>query len=254
MKPILTIIPTTGAPELRQAVESALPASDVLLVTDSDEGEDKTADVMRGLRTPWVDLEAMKRVDLPTLIYLHLPFRVGGGEWAGHRIYAAVPHLVNHEFVSFLDEDNWYEPTHLPAMLKALEHADVAWSYRRIHNRDGSYACDDTGESLGPFVKGAGGRLLVDTSCWAFRTEWLRKYCYLWDGAWGQDAAFTGAVRQLADGAAGLGHRPTRVAATGLHSACYRVGASERSPTVAGFLECNEHMRRKAARIKVLTV
>lgn len=43
-----------------------------------------------------------------------LPYNTGGeyrkNRWNGHRIYSAIPKTVNTSYVSFLDEDNWYEP------------------------------------------------------------------------------------------------------------------------------------------------
>lgn len=224
-KPILTIIPTSGRPELRQAVESALPASDVLLVTDGPRGEQKCGGALyHGQNTPGYG----------AIDFLHVPFKVGGGEWAGHRIYAAVPHLVNHEFVAFLDEDNWYEPEHLPAMLDALAGSDVAWSYRNIVDKAGTFICRDECESLGPHHLGVERRWLVDTSCWAFRTEALRSFCGQWDGGWGQDSRFTEHMKAIASHS---------MVGTGLYSLNYRLGGSERSPKAEFFLQGNERMK-----------
>lgn len=217
---IVTVIPTTGAPELLQAVESALGTSDVLCVTDTEAGRSRAAAVLGAVAS---------RVD-----WLHLPFRVGGGVWGGHRIYAAAPHLVNHELIAFLDEDNWYAPEHLPAVSQMLKSADAAWSHRTIHAKDGTFVCDDRCESLGPKA-GVGGRRLVDTSCWAFRTAWLRPYASFWDFSFGADARWSAfAFDQFAD----------RIAATGLYAVRYRLGSSDRSPTAEFFLDGN---RRAAA-------
>lgn len=238
MNPLIVIIPTTGALELRQAVESCLPDADVLLVTDSKEGFDRIDDgLLHGIRTDhcWV---------------LDLPFRVGGGEFAGHRVYAASPHLVNHEFVAFLDEDNWYAPEHLPAMLAALQNADAAWSLRKIVNKDGTFVCNDDCESLGPHVRGVGRRRLVDTSCWAFRRAWLEKHSWVWAGGWGRDGAFTDNVHTLSSGdpecynwRAATNWGRARVVGTGLYSVNYRLGASERSPKAEFFVTGNRMMK-----------
>jgi hypothetical protein len=225
VNPILTVIPTTGAPELRQAVESALPSSDVLLVSDTPGGSFKAGGETMGL-------------ECAGLTHLYLPFRVGGGEWAGHRIYAAVPHLVNHEFVAFLDEDNWYAPEHLPAMLDVLHRpAEAAYSYRRIVDKDGSFVCNDECESLGPHDRGIGGRFLVDTSCWAFRRSWLESHAHWWNFGWGADAHFTMKMRNAQQDAA----------ATHLFSVNYRLGSSERSPKAEFFINGNRRMLARGA-------
>lgn len=224
---LVTIIPSTGAVELFDAVRSARPDSDVLVVCDTPEFATRARRLVDGVPREGGDVRVVE-----------LPYRVGGAEWAGHRIYAASPHLVNHELVAFLDEDNWYAPEHLPALRALLaDGAPAAWSLRRIHARDGAYVCDDTCESLGPYVVGVGGRRLVDTSCWAFRREWLVRAAHVWASAWGADAGFTDAV--CGSGLTAPG--------TGLHSLCYRLGASDRSPKAEFFLEGNRRMNAHAA-------
>jgi glycosyltransferase involved in cell wall biosynthesis len=44
---------------------------------------------------------------------------VGKG-WYGHRVYAACSFLVNADVICYLDEDNWYDPTHIENMVREL--------------------------------------------------------------------------------------------------------------------------------------
>lgn len=88
--------------------------------------------------------------------------------WNGHRIYSAVPKLVNTEYVSFLDEDNWYEPHFVRAVETIAEEGEWDMVTCRRHLwHDGTYLGVDDFESVG---KNRFGYILYDTNTLFFRT------------------------------------------------------------------------------------
>ena len=80
---------------------------------------------------------------------LQLPENTGADNYNGHRIYGAVPFLVDADYVIFLDEDNWIEPNHIETLVEKAKHYDWVFSLRKIVNQDGEYVCNDDCESLG---------------------------------------------------------------------------------------------------------
>src|SRR5262249_12098476 len=82
---------------------------------------------------------------------LSLPFNVGGGGYLGHRIYAALPFLANGRFVTIVDEDNWFEPDHISALMAKITAGGLDWAYslRKIVDSDGHFIANDDCESLG---------------------------------------------------------------------------------------------------------
>lgn len=220
------VIPTTGSSFLRQAVESTGTDCDVMLMTDSRDGYLRTFSL-------WKDCRWGSRVRIA-----QLPYQVGGGPWRGHRLYAASPHLVVHDRMLFLDEDNWYEPEHVRTMSDALDVSSVAYSYRSIHDRlTGEFICHDACESLGPFERGIGGRRLVDTSCWGFRTEWLIQHGHYWHRPDDADAQFTEFVARLNRATMTSNYR---------YSVCYRLSANSGAPDADFFLRGNARYASKA--------
>jgi predicted glycosyltransferase involved in capsule biosynthesis len=49
------------------------------------------------------------------------PFNTGGNGFYGHRILAAYPHLVNHDYILFLDDDNWWDENHVESLVSLCE-------------------------------------------------------------------------------------------------------------------------------------
>ena len=43
-----------------------------------------------------------------------------GGNWYGHRVYAAASFLVNEDIICYLDEDNWVNSYYIKAFEEAL--------------------------------------------------------------------------------------------------------------------------------------
>ena len=125
--------------------------------------------------------------------FLKLPENVGANNWYGHRVYAAMPLLVNADYILFLDEDNWFEPNHVETMINKIKSKDLMWAYslRRICDEDGKYIRDDDCESLGRWPTFYDHTLnFVDTNCYCFRREYLVSISHTFYGQWGADRPF----------------------------------------------------------------
>jgi hypothetical protein len=89
--------------------------------------------------------------------------------WAGGVLRTVLSYLAASRWVAYLDDDNWWAPTHLSAMRAAIEGYDWAWTRRFYVNRHTrKLICEDEWESIGPHAgsqKAHGG--WVDTNCLA---------------------------------------------------------------------------------------
>ena len=176
MSRVMVITPTTGKDTLDKAVVSVanqtMPTEHLLVL---DGCKDVGIDYPDNLKT------------------ITLPENVGGDGWYGHRVYAAMPLLVNADYILFLDEDNWYEPNHVETMIAKIKSKDLMWSYslRRICNERGEYVSDDDCESLGRYPTYYDHNLnFVDTNCYCFRREYLVNVAHHFYGKWGADRPF----------------------------------------------------------------
>ena len=176
---VMVITPTTGKDTLEKAVQSVANQTiktEHLIVEDGIE-----ADVL-------LDLSLTPNAQIMTL-----PENVGGSGWYGHRVYAAMPLMVNADYILFLDEDNWFEPNHVETMLNKIKSKDLMWAYslRRICDESGQYVCDDDCESLGRYPTFYDHSLnFVDTNCYCFRREFLVTVAHHFYGGWGADRPF----------------------------------------------------------------
>ena len=124
---VMVITPTTGKSTVNKAIESVANQTietEHLLVLDGGTAELQYNYIAKGEH-------------FPTTIVL--PENVGGDGWYGHRVYAAMPLMVNADYILFLDEDNWFEPNHVETMINKIKSKDLMWAYslRRIHNESG---------------------------------------------------------------------------------------------------------------------
>lgn len=179
---IMVITPTTGKPIVERAIVSVANQTvltEHLLVLDGP-----------------VKLD----MDFPNnLKAMQLPENVGGNGWYGHRVYAAMPLLVNADYILFLDEDNWLEPTHVETMVKTIQDNDLMWAYslRRLYNDKGEYLFDDDGESLGKYPTFYDpNEYFVDTNCYCFKREYLIPLAHCFYNQWGADRIFYRTVKQ----------------------------------------------------------
>ncbi len=185
-KSVVVITPTIGSPKLKDAVESVQRQSygnvKHLLVVD---GKEHYLSTMNALPVSFETTE----FDVMTL-----PYNTGANGFYGHRIYAGVPHLLNADYIFFLDEDNWYEPDHVASLVEVLDRGnDFAYSLRKIFNPDKSYVADDNCEALGKwpiYFTHNDPQYLIDTSSFAFKREFIQKTCHLWHSGWGGDRRY----------------------------------------------------------------
>ncbi|NDB61555.1 glycosyltransferase family 2 protein, partial [bacterium] len=165
------------------------------------------------------------RIGLPPkdhVKFIVLPENTGktGGEFYGHRIYAGIPHLLNSDYILFLDEDNWYEPNHVETLVQTAEskNLDFSFSLRKIFSPEGKYITDDNCESLGKWPifmsrrSPHGEQFLIDTSSFCFKREFIQKTCHYWHAGWGGDRQYLYAVKQHA-----------KYDTNGKHTLCYRL-------------------------------
>ena len=178
---IMVITPTTGKDTLDKAVYSVQNQTiktEHLVVTDGPEATGKVAE--------WLGLTR-------NFTTITLPENVGGNGWYGHRIYAAMPLMVNADYILFLDEDNWFERNHVETMINKIKSKDLMWSYslRRICDERGQYVSDDDCESLGRYPTYYDHTLnFVDTNCYCFKREYLVRVAHDFYGQWGADRGF----------------------------------------------------------------
>jgi glycosyltransferase involved in cell wall biosynthesis len=182
---VMVITPTTGKETVVQAIESVANQTvktEHLLVIDGGTAELKYNNIADG-------------ENYPTIITL--PENVGGGGWYGHRVYAAMPLMVNADYILFLDEDNWFEPNHVETMIAKIKSKDLMWSHslRKIINERDEYVFDDDCEALGRYPAFYDHTLnFVDTNCYCFRREYLVGVAHNFYGQWGADRLFYKAV------------------------------------------------------------
>jgi glycosyltransferase involved in cell wall biosynthesis len=181
---VVVITPTVGKEQLKHAIESVSQQTykniTHLIVVD---GTEYFQDVLK--------VTPIKQ----NVIITTAPYNTGGNGYYGHRIYAAYSHLVNHDYVAFLDEDNWFEPNHIETLVKTLETKDYDWvhSLRKVYVEN-DYLADDCCESIGRypiwFSQPDNPQHLVDTSSYLFKRDFLTRVASYWHYGWGGDRRF----------------------------------------------------------------
>ena len=182
------IIPTTGSPELMNAIESVLKQNytniTCYVVVDGEQNYGKSSVILS---------EFGKKVNSALL-----PINVGANGFYGHRVYAAFTHLVNSKYVLYLDQDCWFDVNHVKTCIDTIEKNDLDWSYslRAITNKDGMNIGLDNCESLGKWPLFSGDYHHIDTNCYCLKTEVAIKLSQIWHGGWGQDRVWFQALSQ----------------------------------------------------------
>lgn len=183
------VIAATGSNDLAKAVDSALlqthQSTEVWVVIDGPKFTD-----------------AVNTVIAPYLSYvkiLQLPENTGANGFYGHRIYAAASHLINTDYVLYLDQDNWFDIDHVTTQINAIESNGWQWSHslRKIVDKTGDYLCLDDCESLGRWpIYLSNAHHLVDTSSFCIKREVIVQVGSAWHWGWGGDRRFLGAISQ----------------------------------------------------------
>ena len=226
MAKAIVITPSTGSPELQDAITSVLDQSvevDHLIVCDGHQFREKVSFI--------VD----KVIEHPRVTACYLPYNTGGNGFYGHRIMAAFSHLINHDYILFLDQDNWYEPDHVKSLIDVIEFKGYDWSYslRKIFNKDKEYITVDNCESLGRWPVWVNEKAhLIDSSSYCFKTSFIRKYGHTWDHGWGADRRFYTIIKDH------LKH--DKYGTNGKHTLCYRLGGNPGSVNAEFFTEGNK--------------
>lgn len=220
---VTVITPTVFSPKLVDAIQSVAAQSysniTHLVVIDGEEHLSKKPTVLA-----------------KNLKFVTIPYNTGANGFNGQRIYASVPHLLNSDYVFFLDEDNWYEPDHVRTLVDTIETQKLDWAYslRKIYTVDGEYVADDNCESLGRWpiwFTHDNPQYLIDTSAFAFKREFIQKTCHLWhSGAWGEDRRYFYAIADKSNWNT-----------SGKHTLCYRVdGIEKKYGQLSFFTEGNQ--------------
>lgn len=189
MKSAVVIVPTTGAKTLSKTINSLAEQTyknvTVLIVIDGKEHRSKVEKIL---------VSNLSNLDIQVVC---LSDNVGANGFYGHRVYAAFSHLVNQNYVFFLDQDCWLEPNHVETMINTLENTKSDWVYslRKITDKEGNFLCYDDCESLGQWEAWT-KTYHIDTNCYCLKTEVAITISGAWHGGWGQDRVVFQTLRQ----------------------------------------------------------
>jgi len=218
------IIPTTGADSLKQAVTSVLAqthTTQCYVVVDGLQHETKTLSLLDQYK---------KDINISVL-----PVNVGANGYYGHRIYAAFTHLVNTDYVCYLDQDNWFEPNHVAECIDTIKEQGLQWAHslRNIY-RNQEFICRDDCESLGKYTSYHGVNH-IDTNSYFLTTKLVTQLASVWHGGWGQDRVFYSVIRDMLP----------KYQCTGRYTLNYRVAGNAGSVTAEFFLNGNQIQQQK---------
>jgi glycosyltransferase involved in cell wall biosynthesis len=178
------IIPTTGSEDLVQAVESVLNQTYDTICYVVCDGMDHFSKVAAlAITHNWTDNSRFKSCTIP--------INVGANGFYGHRIYAGFTHLINTEYVLYLDQDCWIDTEHVQTCIDTIKRNNLDWTYslRKIVDKDGLYICNDDCESLGKW-KCFQDYHHIDTNNYCIKTSVAIRLASAWHGGWGQDRVF----------------------------------------------------------------
>lgn len=159
------IIPTTGRESLKRAYDSVVNQSytnvDPIIVLDGPDF---------GL---WFST---------TRPMYRLAYNTGANYFNGHRIYGALPFLLPHDYIFYLDDDNEYHPDHVAQCMDLCltKNLDWCYSFREIYDGD-TLICNDECESLGKWPVWYNGKAgHIDTNCFCIKREVAVQIAPMW--------------------------------------------------------------------------
>src|SRR6266404_6212897 len=125
-KPLVSVITaSTGNPLLARNIKSVLNQTydriQHLVVVDGPDHKHKVWDI--------IDNDHLGSSNLDVI---ELPYSTGKDRYNGHRIYGASTYLAEGDFLIFLDDDNYINPTHIADCMKVINEG-IAWAYSLRH-------------------------------------------------------------------------------------------------------------------------
>ena len=221
------IIPTTGRQSLRRAYESVVNQTytnvDPIVVFDGP-----SANPLFGNNHPT----------------LRLPFNTGANYYNGHRIYGALPFLLPHDYIFYLDDDNEFHPDHVAQCMDLCMAKNLDWCYslREIYDGD-TFVCRDECESLGKWPVWYNSKAgHIDTNCFCINREVAVQI----SPEWHRPAMVNGNPVTSPDTmvASTLMRRYPKFDCTRKFTVKYRLGSQEITPKPEFFLSGNEAYRQ----------
>ena len=169
MTRIAVITPTIATDYLPQAMHSVGMDAEHWIVVDGVAYAQRAVSMIQAHPYKQKLIVLPENTGTPTQGFNGLPYT---GFFNGYRINASIPMLTNADYIMFLDEDNWFEPEHIPSMVEALENNNWDWCYslRRIVDKEGNFLFDDNCDSLGKTPSyHVGSGCFVDMNCYLFK-------------------------------------------------------------------------------------
>lgn len=134
---------------------------------------------------------------------VQLPENIGKNGYYGHRPFAAMPFLMDTDYVSCLDEDDTIEDKYAMTVLSNLTKSKKKYGYclRNIIDKNGDKICKDLCENLGHYINVENTKL-VGTSTHFMTRELAMSLSYNWmkpmnyngtiigNGQWGADRVY----------------------------------------------------------------
>lgn len=238
---VVVITPTTGDSKVLDAIKSVQNQTyknvKHLIVVDGERFYEKWSNTLNDFYFNEPGVNIWDRVSITKLAD-----NVGANGFYGHRIFAGFAHLVNEDIVFFLDQDNWYEPTHVETMVKQItdKNLHMAYSLRNIYDKDDKFLCKDDCESLGKwFVWNSTPtekHYHVDTSAYAFSRPFLIQVAHNWHGGYAQDRKFWNFIRLLPG---------VQYDTNGEYTLNYRLDGNPNSASPEFFIEGNKVQERR---------
>jgi len=149
--PITIITPTTGKESLFKLCDSlkhqTVNFAHILLWDDKREGDFLYPDALMNKQKKPVDMDA--NLENGYRYSITIPGSVVQGGAAGSALRATGLMAVNTPYVTFADDDVWYEPNHLESMLKAVQGKKWAYCKRKVWANEKDYLGIDNFESVG---------------------------------------------------------------------------------------------------------
>ena len=178
---VIVITATIGTKYLKQCIDSVqqqtYPNIQHIIVCDGSNYYDKVSSIVKKVVKPIKDVTMMT-----------IPWNSGANKFVCNKIYASIPHLIHEPcYISFLDEDNFYDPNHIESMVHTILKNKCLWTYslRKIVSPNGEFICKDMCESLGKLSytwisKNHAPDFLVDTSCYMVPVNIIRQFSECW--------------------------------------------------------------------------